>query len=287
MRRGALALQGWLPVVLMVWLPSVAAFAAHPGAGLARRDARGFVNAGIPERRARPAAVWCARRQASIMQGWLDNFLGSPSAATTSSLPPGWSAEVDPASGSTYFYNAQTGETTWDRPADVSTTRAPSQAAAQPPADVTRVPRSYEEIHDDAIAGVLAGLDAGVQRLEVVECKPREYLVRNTQTLTLPFSPRSNSRRSPRPTRSLTEVRVARLLSVGPTWNLTRKFVLRLRLGGSEWWCCAARGQRCKLCWKRACPPAQCVDWSRTPGAWESRAVMSSSAASRPMLPPG
>lgn len=27
--------------------------------------------------------------------------------------------------------------------------------------------RSYEEIHEEAIAGVLAGLDAGVSRLEV------------------------------------------------------------------------------------------------------------------------
>jgi hypothetical protein len=28
-------------------------------------------------------------------------------------LPPGWIASVDPASGSEYYFNEETGETTW------------------------------------------------------------------------------------------------------------------------------------------------------------------------------
>eukprot|EP00804_Cyclotella_cryptica_P001489 CCRYP_003714-RD/>CCRYP_003714-RD protein AED:0.34 eAED:0.34 QI:140/0.66/0.85/1/0.66/0.42/7/1908/789 len=31
-------------------------------------------------------------------------------------LPPGWVASVDPATGDEYFYNEETGETTWDKP---------------------------------------------------------------------------------------------------------------------------------------------------------------------------
>ena len=31
-------------------------------------------------------------------------------------LPAGWFADVDPASGDTYFFNEQTGETQWEFP---------------------------------------------------------------------------------------------------------------------------------------------------------------------------
>eukprot|EP01047_Picozoa_sp_COSAG01_P005306 COSAG01_NODE_180_length_22910_cov_19.255710_7_plen_163_part_00 len=44
------------------------------------------------------------------------------------SLPPGWEAIVDPASGATYYLNSKTGETTWDPPAP----EPPPTAAAMP-----------------------------------------------------------------------------------------------------------------------------------------------------------
>ena len=64
-------------------------------------------------------------------------------------LPAGWTEEVDPSSGDIYFYNAATGETTWDRPAAPKPT-SPAPSAANVPA----VPRSYDEIHAQAIAAV-------------------------------------------------------------------------------------------------------------------------------------
>jgi len=36
--------------------------------------------------------------------------------ASIDGLPPGWATAVDPGSGGTYYYNATTGATTWDRP---------------------------------------------------------------------------------------------------------------------------------------------------------------------------
>ena len=37
-------------------------------------------------------------------------------------LPAGWTEHVDPNSGGTYFYNAESGETSWDRPTQAKTT---------------------------------------------------------------------------------------------------------------------------------------------------------------------
>lgn len=34
----------------------------------------------------------------------------------SSGLPPGWVAEVDASSGDTYYFNEQTGESSWDPP---------------------------------------------------------------------------------------------------------------------------------------------------------------------------
>eukprot|EP00966_Prymnesium_polylepis_P090629 2098616-Prymnesium_polylepis.1 len=39
-----------------------------------------------------------------------------PPPPKASLLPPGWSDQVDVASGRTYFYNEYTGESRWDRP---------------------------------------------------------------------------------------------------------------------------------------------------------------------------
>lgn len=59
-------------------------------------------------------------------------------------LPPGWSEAKDPRSGATYFFNASTGQTQWDRPVAApwqqpgagaaATAHAAAAAAAAPPA---------------------------------------------------------------------------------------------------------------------------------------------------------
>ena len=111
----------------------------------------------------------CPRRQTLQMKmGFFDNLLGSnantPSAPGVGArgLPAGWTEEVDPSSGDVYFYNAATGETTWDRPAAPQPT-SPAPSAVNVPA----VPRSYDEIHAQAIAAVKSGLKAGKRRLEI------------------------------------------------------------------------------------------------------------------------
>ena len=109
----------------------------------------------------------CPRRQ-TLQMGFFDNLLGgnanTPSAPGVGArgLPAGWTEEVDPSSGDVYFYNAATGETTWDRPAAPQPT-SPAPSAVNVPA----VPRSYDEIHAQAIAAVKSGLKAGKRRLEI------------------------------------------------------------------------------------------------------------------------
>ena len=40
----------------------------------------------------------------------------NPAAGSQKPLAAGWEAVVDKESGETYYYNKQSGETTWDRP---------------------------------------------------------------------------------------------------------------------------------------------------------------------------
>ena len=40
----------------------------------------------------------------------------APPPAPLSALPPGWEAHEDDESGAIYFYNVDTGETTWEAP---------------------------------------------------------------------------------------------------------------------------------------------------------------------------
>lgn len=43
--------------------------------------------------------------------------MDSPTASTSGSgLPPGWTEQVDPGSGSIYYFNEETGDSTWDVP---------------------------------------------------------------------------------------------------------------------------------------------------------------------------
>ena len=47
-----------------------------------------------------------------------DAYLPEASSEPLAELPVGWDAVVDPASGEIYFFNEETGETSWDRPRD-------------------------------------------------------------------------------------------------------------------------------------------------------------------------
>ena len=39
----------------------------------------------------------------------------------TMALPPGWTKEIDDASGNNFYYNEATGETTWEHPGTIQT----------------------------------------------------------------------------------------------------------------------------------------------------------------------
>ena len=48
------------------------------------------------------------------------------------SMPPGWSEHRDAASGESYYYNANTGVTSWERPlAEVAATAADRQRCCE------------------------------------------------------------------------------------------------------------------------------------------------------------
>ena len=57
----------------------------------------------------------------------LDARLGEDEIA--GGLPPGWSQAVDPASGRTYYVNANTGETSWETPGGGGAPAPPSLPA--------------------------------------------------------------------------------------------------------------------------------------------------------------
>merc|ERR1719335_1513778 len=61
-------------------------------------------------------------------------------------LPQGWTENVDPASGNTFYHCAATGETTWTRP-------APEVGAAAPPS-ATPLPDGWSEQLDAATGNV-------------------------------------------------------------------------------------------------------------------------------------
>jgi hypothetical protein len=106
--------------------------------------------------------------------GFLDNLLGKSKGQKQEkigpeSLPPGWTQLTDPSSGDIYYFNEASGESTWDRPAVPSSTRPtrPSTTALPSTQQAPAVPRSYEEIHAQAIAGIAAALKRGLRALEV------------------------------------------------------------------------------------------------------------------------
>ena len=47
-----------------------------------------------------------------------------------SALPTGWTQEMDNSSGLPYYYNAETGETSWDRPTASTDTGGVAEASA-------------------------------------------------------------------------------------------------------------------------------------------------------------
>src|SRR3546814_1302523 len=59
----------------------------------------------------------------------------------TPSTSGGWVAHVDPDTGATYFYNEQTGESTWDTPTGVDEAALTAAAIAQ------QQQQSYEQFY--------------------------------------------------------------------------------------------------------------------------------------------
>ncbi len=108
-----------------------------------------------------------------LQMGFLDNLLGKSKGQKQEkigpvSLPPGWTQLTDPSSGDIYYFNEASGESTWDRPAAPSRLTRPSTGTALPSTQqAPAVPRSYEEIHAQAIAGIAAALKRGLRALEV------------------------------------------------------------------------------------------------------------------------
>jgi len=77
--------------------------------------------------------------------------------AAPDALPPGWAAAVDPAYNHTYYYNAATGERTWERPRGgaalgAAAPAAPRNAEARlaPPGSGLALPAGWAEARDPA-----------------------------------------------------------------------------------------------------------------------------------------
>jgi hypothetical protein len=63
-------------------------------------------------------------------------------------LPPGWEAVVDPDSGDTYYWNAESGETAWERPRPVAAPEAAEEPPPPPAAKRTSLPPGWEAVLD-------------------------------------------------------------------------------------------------------------------------------------------
>lgn len=57
-------------------------------------------------------------------------------------LPPGWVAGVDPQSGYTYYWNAHTGVSTWDRPGPIECALEPNETPSNPQQETRKVNRN-------------------------------------------------------------------------------------------------------------------------------------------------
>jgi len=68
----------------------------------------------------RACCFWDITAKPKAVEGAAASVTVAPAAAAgvveEAPLPAGWEAVVDPDSGSTYYYNAESGESSWDRP---------------------------------------------------------------------------------------------------------------------------------------------------------------------------
>ena len=75
----------------------------------------------------------------------------APARAPAADVSP-WSEATDPASGNPYYYNSQTGETSWQRPASFAAVAGPAAGpAANPYAAAALSHQSSQECHDGSV----------------------------------------------------------------------------------------------------------------------------------------
>jgi len=98
------------------------------------------------------------------------------SEASSDELPSGWSAHEDPSTGTTYYANQATGETTWDRPTPVNISRAEKETPVhvgspdnEPTASLSSTAPNGKPVHPLAAAFALGGGSSLAPKPSIVE----------------------------------------------------------------------------------------------------------------------
>jgi hypothetical protein len=87
----------------------------------------------------------------------------SPSSqARKQQLPEGWTTIKDPASGSVYYYNRHTGESTWDMPTEPTPVpKAASPVVAKSPRPETQSTSAMQVVESSPVSEAKAALPSG------------------------------------------------------------------------------------------------------------------------------
>ena len=76
-----------------------------------------------------------------------DTYVDDEEDIDEAKLPAPWETVLDDESGSYFYYNPETGETTWDFPGE-------DTAESPPAADSPTLPTGWREVYDDDSGGV-------------------------------------------------------------------------------------------------------------------------------------
>jgi len=80
---------------------------------------------------------------------------------------PGWAGVVDPTTGQEYFYNSETGETSWEKPTELATKGLGAGPPPPPPPMLPAPPAPFEATGDDDQRRINAMLQGEVQALQL------------------------------------------------------------------------------------------------------------------------